>query len=69
VITSLETEDEIEAHRVEVQFADPLVVVHLRFRFPGLVFSQAGDYLFELSANREVICHCRLRLDPPEEEP
>jgi hypothetical protein len=61
-VTSLSDNEEISIQRIEQEFPDPLRLVNVRFRFRALTFPTSGLYLFELLADGEPICHCRLRV-------
>jgi hypothetical protein len=60
VVSEIETEEQLSAQSLEQDFPDPLQVVNVRFRFRALSFPAAGNYLFELLAEGESICHRRL---------
>jgi hypothetical protein len=68
VVSRMASEEPIGVISMEQHFPDPLEVVFVRFRFRALSFSAAGQYLFELYADGELICHNRLRARPSEEE-
>jgi len=60
--THLETEDEVYVRRLTVRFADPLQVVHFRYRVFDCDFPVQGVYLFALSVAGVEIAACRVRV-------
>jgi hypothetical protein len=69
VVTRLEDDQQISAQSVEQEFRDPLQVVNVCFRFRSLSFPAPGQYLFQLLAEGEPVCHRRLRVRPSGDEP
>jgi hypothetical protein len=69
IVSDVETGDQVTAHSVAIELPDPLAVAHVRFRLRDVSFPTAGQYLFELSVDGEIICHRRLNLNSVEEQP
>jgi len=69
IVSDVETGDQILNHTVAIELPDPLAVAHVRFRLRDVSFPTAGQYLFELSVEGEIICHRRLNLNYVEEQP
>jgi hypothetical protein len=69
VVSRLADDQQIMVQSLEQDFRNPLEVVYVRFRLRGLSFPASGIYLFELLAEQEAICHCRIRVRSPEDTP
>ncbi len=67
VVICLDTDEEIRNERIIQEFRNPLQVVTLIMRLRLLSFPTPGNYLFELQADGEAICHRRLRVYESEE--
>jgi hypothetical protein len=67
VAIRLETDEEIYAQAMTLNFNDPLQVVNLRFRVTQLPFPAPGVYLFTLSIEAEEIAQRRLSVYLAEE--
>jgi len=61
-VVHLDTNEEIYAQRMTVDFHDPLRVVNLRFRVRQLTFDVAGTYLFALMVDDQEIAARRVRV-------
>jgi hypothetical protein len=59
-VTDLSTDEQDDARSMEGFFSDALFRLHVRFRFATLSFPAPGHYLFELLADGQPTCHCRL---------
>jgi hypothetical protein len=69
VVSSIESGEAITALSMEQDLSDPLAICHVRFRIRAPSFAAPGQYLFELLADGEPICHRRLHVRSSEEEP
>jgi hypothetical protein len=67
VVSDIDTAEQLAVASAQVDFDNPLALFHVRFRFPALSFPVAGQYLFELFADDEPICHRRLHVQLSEE--
>jgi hypothetical protein len=68
-VAHLDTNEEIYAQTMSVNFPDPLRVVNLRFRVRMLVFQSPGTYLFALMVDDQEIAARRVRVYQVGDEP
>ncbi len=61
-VVHLDTNEEIYAQQITVEFLDPLQVVNLRFRVRQLMFDAAGTFLFALTMDDQQIAARRVRV-------
>jgi hypothetical protein len=61
-VLHLETDQEIYAQQMNVNFPDPLRIVNVRFRVRRLVYDVSGNYLFALTADDQEIAASRVRV-------
>lgn len=61
-VTHLDTEEQVYARGVVVEFPDPLRLIQLRRRVGDCSFPDPGSYMVTLSVADTEIAHCRLRV-------
>lgn len=66
-VIHLETNKQIYAQEMQMDFPDPLQIINLRFRVRRLVFDEGGTYLFALTVNDQEIAARRVRVYLKEE--
>ena len=68
-VVHLDTNEEIYAQQMAVEFLDPLQLVNLRFRVRQLMFDAVGTFLFALTMDDQEIAARRVRVYQVGESP